>query len=172
MPDSKRTLFTLSVDARLLYERLIAVPIDGVILYSDLTNIVKRNVQAEAYGSLSSARNLAQRDKGIVFGVVRRVGLRRLNDVEIVGTSDEALASICRKARKGVKKLACVSDYAKLPDSAKARHNATMSVLAVVEHTAREQNVKRIEGSVANSGVPPLAETMRLTLKAFTDGGK
>ena len=166
--DKKRpATFTLSVDARLLYERLMKLEVGDEVSYNDLSEVIQRDVRAAARTALKTARRIAKRDHHRVFGTIITKGLRRLNDVEIVGTGDATLRGIRSRARSGAYTVACVADYEAMPNDVRIRHNATLAILGVVEQTVRERNVQRIAGQMAAKGVPSLTAVMERTLSAF-----
>lgn len=160
------TLETLSVDSRLLYDALIALPVGETISYETMTACIGRDVQGVGRGALQTARRMALRENRMVFGVRRDIGLVRLSDAEIVGTGARTLRSIGRKARRGATVLSSVTDYTTLADEDKRRHNATFAILGMIEHTSREKNVLAISKQITDAP-PSIAETMQRTLSAF-----
>ena len=82
--DGKRTINEVSADTLALYEALKDITIDGMITYANLSDLIGRDVQSEAIGSLTTARRMCQREDQIVFSPVRGVGLKRLDDSGIV----------------------------------------------------------------------------------------
>ncbi|MEX3859610.1 hypothetical protein AB3X94_37100 [Paraburkholderia sp. BR10923] len=130
---------------------LAQLAVGDEIRYAVLSEKIGRDVQGEARHCLDTARRRLLRDERRVFDVVRDIGLRRLNDCEIVRTADRARAHIRRTARKAARTVLC-ADYAALDRETQVRHNVALSVLAVTEIMAGEKAAKRIGKEVDRSG--------------------
>jgi len=156
-----KTIPEFSVDGHRLAEILRQTPVDGLVSYADLSTSIKRNVQKEGRSALSSARRQMQREAAMVFEPVRNVGMKRLNDCDIVRTSQSSIKHINRTARRGVTRLACVSNYAGLSREEMIRHNTAMSLLGMFHEITKVKNVKQIEAVVAVAQrTLPLAQTL------------
>lgn len=162
-PQSQRK-FTVSLETRLLYERLRKLKVGEVVTYGELTGIIGQDVQAAGRGALRSARHIAQRDHQIVLDAINNVGLKRLSDRETVASAGQTLNKVRRTAQRGIDRLAAVSDFDALQDEEKAQHNASMSALAVVKLMAKPKSVTRIAAAVntSNTGQLPVARTLEL----------
>lgn len=159
-----QTIAQTSVDARLLYERLVTLNIGESISYAALSAVVGRNVQDEAHGILRTARRMAEREDQIVFGTIVGEGLRRLSDPEIVDTGDHAMLRLRRTARRGANTVTAVGDFNALPNDKKIKHNTLLSLLGTVAAFVRPSVMKKLETSVANNaGKLSVGDT----LKAF-----
>lgn len=145
--EKKRTIQQLSVDARLLYERLVKV--EGTITYKELNEVVGGNVQEKQRGVLTTARKMAESIDGIVFGTISTVGLKRLNDSEIVNLSDGIIRHVRRSSRKGISKISKVADFNNLSNEDKIKHNASLSILGVFAEISKPKKIGLIEKKVA-----------------------
>ena len=96
-----RTIPELSIDSKMLYDRLIKAEVGAVIPYRELTEVISRDVQGPARGNMNTARHRALRHNGMVFEAVWKVGLKRLNDTEVVAVGEASLGRIRRVARRG-----------------------------------------------------------------------
>ena len=142
-------LFKISIDSHLLYDRIIqAIPGD-TISYEELSGIIGRDVQTDAYNSLFTARNKARSVNRKAFGVIPNVGLKCLEDDEIVGAGHKALEKVRGRARNGFKTLICLKDYAGLPEPLKIKHNATATLLMMVNRVTKPKAITAIEGIIA-----------------------
>ena len=165
-PAKQAPQFTATVQTRELAERLKRAAVGEIVPYIDLSRICGFSVQTgKGRKRLDSARDIVRREAEIVFGVVQSQGLKRLDNAEIVNLGPASRKRIARAARRTVKKIVCV-DYGALSSSDKIKHNGEMAVLAVIASSARDATVRKISPGV-EAGVPPLAETIRLTLEAF-----
>lgn len=139
----------LSADSISLVNHLRTLQPGQQCSYSELTVLIRRNVQKEARGCLETARRILQREEQIVFAPIRGVGLKRLTDGEITKTGTETLQRINRASRRGVHKLTCVKDFNQLTNEEKVRHNAALSVLGVFYEVSKARGVKQIEAAVS-----------------------
>jgi hypothetical protein len=114
--------FKMAADTRFLRQKLEAVAAGGVISYADLEAAVSKKLD-KIRPALASARRSLLNEDNIVFDVVRGVGLKRLNDVEIVDASQGDVNRIRRTARKSIRKLAAIDDYSKLPPKQQLDHH-------------------------------------------------
>ena len=156
----KRIISQLSVDARLLYERLINSNVGDEITYAELSGIIQRNVQKEAYGVLMTARRMARRygkvedDKQVnmEFGTIINSGLKRLDDCEIIGSGERVVRHVRKQSRTAVRILSNVKNFDGLPNNMKIKHNTMVSVFNVIASAIRPNRLKKIEGCVEQSG--------------------
>jgi len=75
----KKWIREASADARLMYQRLAEMDIGDFVTYEELNGIIGRDVQKEGRGFLNTARSMAEREDGKIFGVVINQGLKRLD---------------------------------------------------------------------------------------------
>jgi hypothetical protein len=170
-----RAIPEISIDARTLQKRLHDAHVNGdhgVITYKELSQLIGREVQAEARSVLMTARRREEAPipRGgceVVFGAVLRVGLRWLDDKGLVGTGRMALEHVHRTARRGARRLTFVTNFDGLPSDLKLQHNLHASVLAVLANRSGRRALKKLEAKIAPDGVLPLAkclEAMKETL--------
>ena len=158
---TKRTIQELSIDSRTLYDRLVKIENNEFITYLALTDTIDRNVQHEARGNLNTARNMARREHGIVFGVVMGEGLKRLKDEEIVGVGMKSVKAIGRASRRAIGKLICVKDFDNMPMNTQVKHNTMLSVLGVMSAIAKPKKIEALENVVATAQKRlPLSKTL------------
>ena len=101
MLTKKRSLPELSVDTQVLAKRLLALELNELILYDELTEIVGRDVRHQPVnGLLRSARYIVLRDAHIVTEAVRGEGIKRLDDEGIAQLGDQHIARIRRASRR------------------------------------------------------------------------
>ncbi len=138
---------TSSNDTKILYQRLSDTEIGETATYAELSELVGYSVSGNT-GYLATARKQCLRE-GIVFGVVRGVGVRRLNDTEIVGTASGVMTKIRRTARRGATTLTKVNDFESLPNELKQAHNANMSMLGAIAQMTKPSKIKIIESRIS-----------------------
>lgn len=161
----KKTIGEISVDARLLYERMKQAQFGDVVEYHELTNIIKRNVQNSGYGAMQTARRRCLNEDMIVFDVIENVGLKRLNPAEIANCGESFVQRAKRVSRKGIRVISAITtdQFSALSNEDKVQHNTYRSVLGVIEHMSKPAAVKKIEGAVAREQAAlPLIKTLEL----------
>jgi len=158
-----KTIPSLSIDTKLLGDRLSALSVGSILTYEDLSGSIGRNVRLEARSNLTSAIHRLLRD-GYVFATVRGVGIKRLSDQEIIGVGLDVVQKVRRAAGRAQTKLAAVQDFDSLPRDSKTQHQVAMSVLGVLRHMTKSTTVKKLESRVAavQSELP-----LTLTLEAL-----
>lgn len=161
----KKIIAALSLDAKLLYERLKSAKIGDVVTYQELSNIIGRDVLDPGRGLLQTARRKALREDYFVFGIVRKEGLKRLSDLEIVATGEDTVGRIRRTARRGFRTITAVKDFEALPNEAKIRHNVYASMLGAVAMAASAPQMKKLEKKVSEAKAQL---SLTKTLEAFS----
>ena len=162
---TKKTISEISVDARLLHQRLTQAKVGDVITWDDLGQIIGRSVHPGegGYSALATARNRVQVDDGYIFDAIAKVGLKRLSDAEIVNTGQYAIDRVRRAARKGTRRLLSVKDFDALPNDLKVKHNAYASLLGAVAQISQSSKVTQLESHVQNARAAlPLAKTLEV----------
>lgn len=168
------TMTRLGIDAENIAKQLRTALVGALVRYDDLTKLVGRDVTGEARGAMNSARRLLLRE-GIRFDVVRGEGLKRMSDSEVAQSGAASIRSVRRKVNGEIKKLSAVSDFNSLTGAEKVQHNTAMSVLGVMSHFSKQEQVKTIEGCVTQSSQRLLAadatEAIYKTFSSKADGG-
>jgi hypothetical protein len=142
-----RTAFRLSIDSRQLIERLGELNPGEHVTYAELSKLIGRNIRTEARACLSTAIRHHLR-AGIVFGPIRNVGVKRLEDLELVGEGDRSMQHLRRHVRRSAQKLASFKDFAALPEGDKTRVLATQSLLGAMAMFSQPQAIKKMQTGV------------------------
>lgn len=148
--DDEALPFRQGSDTAALIRFLSEIPVGDLVTYERLTTEIGRDIH-RFWHVLESARKRLVIDKGIVFDVVLMVGIRRLNDDEIVDLSDRARAKTRRHARRVARKLICV-DYDNLSREKQTKHNASLSLFAAMTELVSSGGQKRLEAKVEQQG--------------------
>ena len=135
---------SLSVDTKILTDRLAQCSIGDIVAYEELTKLIGRDVCTIARSNLTQAVRRMLRD-GIVFGTIRGVGIKRLTDEEIVGVGPQTISKFRRASRRASAKLANVQDFNGLPQAVKTTHHMSLSVLGVLTYLTKPSNVRKLE---------------------------
>ena len=141
--------FKSSVDTDSLVRVMKEIKMGETITYSEMSNVIGRNVLARRW-TITSAINKLRNEYGIVFEVISKVGYKRLDSIGIVQTGSLAIKKIRSAAKVGMKKLSCV-DFQSLDVQKQVEHNAKYTVLALVQESTTKKSISKIENKVGNS---------------------
>lgn len=158
----------MSVDTRLLYQRISQMKHDEVISYDDLTALIGRDVRGRARSNLNAARNKAMRENQVVTEVIINEGIKRLSDNAIVEhTGDSARRRIRRASSRAMRKLASVA-FDRLTNAHKIKHNAEMSQIGALQAISKDAINARLKSKIAKTATNG-ALSIAHTLEAFKD---
>lgn len=149
----QRTIAELGIDTQILESALSELKIGDLITYEALSALIKRDVQHEARHLLTSARRRQLRN-GSLFEPVVNVGIKRLDDVGVVGTGRDTVSRIYNLSRRGRRKLACVQNFETLPNNEKIEHNVRMAQLGVMHKIGSPKESKRLTSAVHETSTP------------------
>jgi hypothetical protein len=149
--NGKKTIGQISVDTQIVLKRLLLAMIGDVITYAELTQLIGRDIRNGAYGCLVTARRRALNDERFVFRAIPNIGLKRLNDSEIIDTHQPAIAHIRSTMRKSAKELVSVQNFDSLPNEKKIQHNTALSVFGVLQEFTRPKTIASIESKVSEA---------------------
>lgn len=155
----KKTLFEMSIDTRMLYDRLKKAEIGEAVTFKQMGEILGRSVD----GSCSNLQSALHRleGEGVAFANVRGEGYQRMNDIEVVNSAEHSREGIRKKAKRAIKRLTCVQVFDALPNDLKVKHNAALSGFGAIASIMSPGRVKALEEQVAKAGAQlPLAKTL------------
>ena len=150
----------IGIDTKVLYEKLIKLQVGEVVEYKELSALVRRDVQDKKHRHiLTTAKKHAQKE-GIIFGTIRNVGMKRLNDEEIVGSMESYVRHVRNTSRRKANILT-KADYKALSPELKIRHGVYMCILAVANRISQDKQMKKLGDAVGKSQKSlSLAETL------------
>jgi hypothetical protein len=156
--------FQMSADARLLMQHLSKVSVGQVVTYDEMSNVVSRPISGTST-SLRTALKRLMRDQGMIFGVIRGKGFKRLDDAEIVAEGGKATDIIRRRAKHAIERQS-KADFGKLNREQQGRYTAQVSILAATAFMTTERQVARI----AEASKPDVKEiAVSATLAMFSN---
>ncbi len=115
------------------------------IPYKELNDLIGRDVQHMARGSLSKAKFQLLKEQSMLFACVVGQGQKRLNDSGIVKSGEAAIKGIKRKTRRAILSMSALRDFEKLTNEEKFRHQAQLSIMGTLELMTKESTVKKID---------------------------
>lgn len=152
--------FVPSVNARLVRQRLAAAAVGEVVTWQALAEAAGKPIADLRY-AVEAARRSLTRDAGMVFGVIRAVGLKRLADGEIVDAASADVAGIRRRARRAAVRVTAVQDYAALSPGQQVAHTVALATFTAVGEVTSDRGQKRIAAAAhGRAGELPIAETL------------
>ena len=154
-------MFELSPDTRLLTDVRLKMGAGETMTYEAMTTLLSRKVGGSD-ATLHSARRRAEREDGFVFGSVRKVGIKRLADVEIVDLGETGAKALRRSASRTARKVANVQNFDALSDDLKARHNGALALFGGVMAAAKGSTLRRLERAANIGGRLSLGRTFEL----------
>jgi hypothetical protein len=165
--EQQRPIGLISIDAKSIYDRLMKCAVGEIVSYEELNALIGRDVRNGAHYALATACKKAMRQTGAVFGVIRKVGVKRLNDEEIAQSLTGPVERIHRTANAGLRRGACVENFSALPRELQAQHNANLSLLGVMSHFTKGRQITALTARVekAQATLP-----LQKTLEAFKEG--
>lgn len=157
-------IFQISADARLLIGHMQNATVGQQFSYDELSKVVSREVSG-AFAPLHTALRRLLRDHDMVFGTIRGVGLKRLDDKGIVDEGTSSADRIRRRAKRSFERMN-KADFAALPREYQARFSAHASIMATIAHLTTGSQVSRLERDMpAGKRELPVAETLRMFAK-------
>jgi hypothetical protein len=158
----------LSIDTQTVERLLADISVGDAVSYETLSSAIGRNVQGDARHILKSAQSRLLRERQMVFAPVWGKGMKRLDDVGIVGTGVHTLKRVHNLARRGARTLAAVQDFEALPNESKVQHNLMAAQLGMLSHVTSGRVAKKLEAQTRQSATPlptaKLLEAMKASL--------
>lgn len=159
MADKKR-IPSISIESQEIRRRLEKCVIGDEVSYEELSALAMGDITEEKRFALQTARKALMHEKGMVFECIVGIGVKRLNDSEIIRTGENTLGRIHRLSHRGLEKLSCVN-YDNLKPREQIEHNARFSALGALHHVTKPNQIKRLQGAVEKAaGRLQLEETL------------
>lgn len=150
-----------SSDTKVIENVLSELAVGDLITYDQISAAIGRDVRKFAFPSLGSARRFLLHANSMVFGVERGVGLRRLNDSEIVSTVEDDRRKVQRASHRSLKKLSVVN-YSGLTNEDKRRHTVAAAQIGAIAMFASKNSEKKIASHVKTQETVAIGETLKL----------
>lgn len=142
-----------------------ALPIGATLAYEAATEAVGRDVQGVARFSLMRAREIVEKQDGIRFGTVSKIGVKRLQTEDIPSIGTQARRRIRRTARRGYARLAGLRVNDITPQIQK-QLDTERAALGAISLFTEERAVKKIEADTERVGAElPIGMTLSLFMK-------
>jgi len=135
-----------SNETRIVENVLAEAAIGQIVSYDQLTKAIGKPILLHRSVIASARRSLLRTNK-LVFGCVFGVGLRRLNDEQVVDTIDGDRLRLRRLSTRSLDKLATVN-FSALPADAQTRHVVASAQLGAIAMFATRRSRNQIESKV------------------------
>ena len=143
--ESQRPMGFIGVDTRVLVNRLLVTKVGEVVEYSELTSLIKRNVQGKGRPVLESARRYLERTERIAFGVVRNVGFKRLTGIQALDTGVDAFGRHRRATTREARRILCQQPHEELTSNERVRQAAYLMSLGRIHKTSSTSAIKILQ---------------------------
>lgn len=147
---AKKPSFAASADAKTLVGLMRNIKVGEVLTYETMAEALNRNVTHDR-SVIYTARGIVQKEDRMVFDSVFKLGIKRLDDSEIVNLGDRARTRVRRLSRKVTQAIVCVN-YDTLSRDAQVRHNTALSMFGVMAELATNKSFIKLESHVATAG--------------------
>ena len=147
--------FEKSADTKILESVLSEAKVGDMVTYEDLSRSIGRDVREFALPSLRSARHGLLKSAGMVFGVETNVGYKRLDDSEIVDSTESDRRRMKRAANRSIAKLSVVA-FDRLTPEQKKKHTVSSAQMGAIAMFSGKNATKKIAEKV-NDGKTTLA---------------
>ena len=148
--------FARSIDTTTILEMIRELEVGQVLTHARMTAEIGRDVQQRGRGALDAARRIALKEHGIATGAVTGIGIKRLDDTEIVDSGAQDLSMIRRRASRAALRTSKVADFAAMPREVQTRHNLHMTLFAMIKHETSAPQIRR-HGKHVDDESKPLA---------------
>jgi hypothetical protein len=151
--------FEKSADAKVIESVLIEMKVGDMVTYETISSAIGRDVRVFARGALNTARRSLLKSNQMVFDCENGIGIKRLDDGQIVSSTEADRKSLLRKANRTIDKLACV-EFEKLSIEQKRKHTAAASQMGVVAMFSSSSAAKKIESKIKDNKQLAIGETL------------
>jgi len=142
--NGKQARFKMSVDTLRLIEGLSQAEYHQIASYSNLSELIGRDVQKEGAGILRSALNCLERDYGMFFSCITGQGVMRITESEHLQSAPVMTREKIRRASsRGKKRLSHLRDNT-LSREEQTKKLEEMSYLGTLEDFAKEKKAAEV----------------------------
>jgi hypothetical protein len=154
--------FQKSSDAKILETVLSECAVGQMITYEELSKAIGRDVRVHAAGALATARKTMLKEKNMVFATERSVGIKRLDDSDIIDSTADKNKRIARISKRGLQELSVVK-FEQLDEQKKKEHIAASAQLGVIAMFSKTTSGNKILSNVKNdTKVLAIGDTIKM----------
>ena len=116
------------------------------------------------YYPLKKARKLVEKQTGILFEIVRAVGVKKIQAGELRAVGAGYIRAVRRKAKSGAERIG-LAKYNDLSVAEKNTIIAQRAQLMAIAHIADNRRTSRVEAAAANGGAPDAGRVLEMMAK-------
>lgn len=146
----------MSIETRMMIDRLSQMTPGETITYDELTRLIERDVTKKGRCNLTAAMRKCRDWHKLAIVTVRNVGVKCLYSREISGAMTSQFQRIGRAARRTQKTATCAKVEELTPDE-RMTYFAARSIAGALEFTARKHTFKQVERRSESGMVPSAA---------------
>lgn len=148
---NSRAIPELSIDTQTIEKLLGGAAVGDIVTYSAMSAAIGRDVQTEARGNVTSARQRLHVGRQMVFGAVTNVGLKRLDDEGKIAAAQGHARRGRSQYRRSLKTVAAVDNFDALPNDQKLRHSLVAAQAGVILNLTAPARTRRLEEAIGDN---------------------
>jgi len=157
---TNRPSFLTSKETEAAQALLSKASIGDVITWEQLSAAMQCNAQ-DHRACVETARKTLITESQMIFGSVRSIGLKRLNDSEVVTQEQATPAKVRRKVKASMRRLATVNP-AELPEADRQQYTFTSSALGAIALCVKPSSLAKVQQSTLTNGKLDPVKTLEL----------
>jgi hypothetical protein len=157
-------MFKKTIEVQELEKILMKMDVGDVLTYEEINEKLQIKDITKKRWILQSARNYALRN-GYVFDSIRKVGIKRLADYEIIDFGQVKIQSIGNASKRVIRTQSAVN-FNELDHEDKIRHNTHMAVCRFIYYECKSKSLVNLSSKVT---VDDQSITLGRTLKLFEE---
>ena len=145
----QKTIAEMSINTRLIIERLRKTVIGEVVAYAELSAIIGYPL-IEKYHYTTTARRKLLTEK-MYFSPIPGIGFKRCSDTEKVASGGTYIAKSRRACRRGATITTAIDDYSALSREDQVRHNSQLSLMLTMRAISTFKKMEAIQSKVQSA---------------------
>jgi len=129
-------------------KRLSDLPVGNIVEYKELSGLAGKDVRGKGAYMLQTARRILVRENNLMFGTVRGVGIKRLDDSAIADAGPVYIKQIRKSAKRKSANLGCVANFSGLPPDKKVSMLSSQTVLRFYAAVSSRKTMAQIGNAV------------------------
>jgi hypothetical protein len=148
---SKRPVFKPSAETEKVINHMRQTQVGEVITWQTLHALASTANRQKLTGCLTTARKHLLNEDKAVFAAVRGVGLKRLDNVEVVQQEGTTAIKVRRAVSKSMRRLSTV-DPEGLDNGSKLQYRATSAALGAIHLCVKPSTLGKVKQLVIDNG--------------------
>lgn len=150
MKTETKAIPQISVDSQTIIARLRSTKKGESITYDELSKLIHSDIRKKSYYCLNTARRRVLMDDGMVFEAVRGIGIKRMDDEQIISIGPQSERKLHRLSRNALRKLSCAS-IDNLTNEQRLELYAHSSIAGAISLITKPDKVRLIKAAVKTS---------------------